>query len=56
MHKPELDRIVNMDQIPNYLVFKNFVSTELFVFLKWTNTEYPIELFGLNYSNTEYLK
>ena len=45
-HKAELDRIANMDQIPN---------TELFGFWKWTNTEFRIILFGLNYSNTEYL-
>ena len=32
-------------RIPNYLVFENF-----------TNTDYQIVLFGLNYSNTEYLK
>ena len=30
--KPELDRIVNMDQIPNYSFFENFTNTELFGF------------------------
>ena len=38
--KAELDRIVNMDRIPNYLVFENFMNTELFVFLKMN--EYQI--------------
>ena len=43
-------------QIPNYSVFENFTNTKLFDFWKWTNTEYWIVLFGLNYSNTKYLK
>ena len=32
MNTPELDRIVNMDQIPNYSVFENFTNTKLFGF------------------------
>ena len=28
MTRPELDRIVNMDQIPNYSVFENFMNTK----------------------------
>ena len=28
MNTPELDRIVNMDQIPNYLVFENLTNTK----------------------------
>ena len=29
--RSELDQIVNMDRIPNYSVFENFMNTELFV-------------------------
>ena len=31
-------------------------NTELFIFWKWTNTEYWIVLFGHNYLNNEYCK
>ena len=57
----ELDRIVNMDRIPNTELFgfwkfyKYWIPNYSF-FWKWMNTEYRIVLFGLNYSNTEYLK
>ena len=32
MNTPELDRIVNMDRIPNYSFFENFTNTKLFGF------------------------
>ena len=42
-------------QIIRFLKILRIPNTELFGFWKWTNTEYRIVLFGLNYSNTEYL-
>ena len=56
MLRPELDQIVNMDQIPNYSVFESFMNTEYQIILFLKMNEYWIVLFGLNYSNTEYLK
>ena len=44
------------DRIIWFLKILRIPNTELFSFWKWTNTEYQIVLFGLNYSNTEFLK
>ena len=43
-------------RIIRFLKILRIPNTELFGFWIWTNTEYRIALFGLNYSNTEYLK
>ena len=43
-------------QIIWFLKIIRIPNTKLFGFWKWMNTEYRIVLFGLNYSNTEYLK
>ena len=38
----ELDRIVNMDQIPNYSVFENFTNTEYRIIRFLNMNEYRI--------------
>ena len=38
----ELDQIVNMDQIPNYLVFENFTNTEYQIICFLKMNEYRI--------------
>ena len=43
-------------RIIRFLKILRIPNTELFGFRIWMNTEYRIALFGLNYSNTEYLK